>query len=272
MFANHTSLLIITLLAALLLNGCNSTPVASNSASRLPGNDEDALRWGGDEIGGAPYMFRDPDNPSRHIGFEKEIADEIGNRLDRQMQFIHAPWDSLIPALNRRDFHFALSGIEVTPERQALVNFTEPYYVCTKQWIVRANSDDIQSLEDLQDRPVGTLLESTSEHYLRKHHRGEIRTYEDAQRPYDELEIGEIDGVLLDLPIAAFYARANQNLRLIGDPIAPGQYAIAVRKEDTELLQELNRVLSEMKSDGTLKQILKNWHLWNEAQATDSGQ
>jgi polar amino acid transport system substrate-binding protein len=266
----HLTLTALVITTSVFTTACGDTrKQGESSAATDPGG---TLRWGGDEIGGAPYMFRDPNDNTRHIGFEKEIADEIGKRLNRKMEFIQTPWDSIIPALNRGDFDFALSGMEVTPERTAVIDFTDPYYVYTKQLVVRSNSNDIKSLKDLQGRVVGTLLESTSHKYLEKHHLGTVITYEDSQRPYDELEMGKIDAVFLDLPIAEFYARPNKNLKFIGSPIAPGHYAIAVRKKDEELKLQLNDALKEIKEDGTLKQILEKWNLWNDVQTTGTAE
>lgn len=249
--------------AALTLAGCSSGDTQSaDSSGKAP------LRWGSDESGGAPFEFRDPENPEKRIGFEVEIADEIGKRLGRPIEFVQTQWDTLIPALNRNDFDIAMSGLEITPERKEEAAFTIPYYVYTQQLVVRADQPQINSLADLKGHAVGTLAASAAERVLKQTPGIEVRSYDDNVRPYDDLEIGRVDGVLLDLPIAEYYAHPKKTLRFAGEPFAPGFYAIAVRKDDTKLLAEINGALEQMKKDGSLKAILTKWNLWNDAQTS----
>jgi len=251
------------LLVAVLgtMAGCSQSPTSTTDANA-------PLRWGSDESGGAPYEFRDPKDPSKRIGFEVEIVDEIARRLNRKIEFVQAPWETLIPALNRGDFDFAMSGIEITPERLAEVDFTVPYYVYTQQLVVRATDTKTNSLDDLNGKAIGTLGASAAERILRARKDIEVRSYDDNVRPYDDLEIGRVDGVLLDLPIAEYYARPKKSLRFAGKPFAPGDYAIAIRKNDTKLREDMNAAITEMQNDGTLQKILERWNLWNDAQTT----
>jgi len=252
-------------LAAVLctFTGCSQSPT-STSDTTAP------LRWGSDESGGAPYEFRDPNDPSKRIGFEVEIVDELAKRLNRKIEFVQSPWENLIPALNRGDFDFAMSGIEITPEREAEVDFTIPYYIYTQQLVVRAADTGINSLADLKGKAVGTLGASAAERVLRNTPGIEVRSYDDNVRPYDDLEIGRVDGVLLDLPIAEHYARPKASLRFAGEPFAPGFYGIAIRKDDKPLGEAMNTAITEMKKDGTLQKILERWNLWNDAQTNTS--
>ncbi|MGI8905421.1 MAG: ABC transporter substrate-binding protein [Candidatus Sumerlaeaceae bacterium] len=237
------------------------------SACSETGARKDTIRWGADEAGGAPFEFRDPKDPSKRVGFEVEISDEIGRRTGKKIEFVQAQWDTLIPALKRGDFDMAMSGIEITDERKAEADFTQPYYVYTQQLVVRAEQTSVTTLEDLKGRAVGTLAACAAERVLQNTPGIEVKSYDDNVRPYDDLAIGRIDGVLLDLCIASYYAKPNTKLRFAGEPFAPGHYGIAVRKEDVELRRQIDDALSGMKKDGTLERIYRKWELWNDAQA-----
>jgi polar amino acid transport system substrate-binding protein len=245
-------------IAPALLVGCSGS---SNAPSK------DVIRWGADEAGGAPFEFRDPKDPSKRIGFEVEIADEIGKRTGKKIEFVQAQWDTLIQGLKRNDFDIAMSGIEITDERKQEAAFSDPYYVYTEQLVVRADQTTITKLDDLKGHAVGTLAACAGERVLKDTPGIEVKSYDDNVRPYDDLAIGRIDGVLLDLCIATFYAKPNSKLRFAGEPFAPGNYGIALRKEDTALLKQINDALAAMKKDGTLEKIYRKWELWNEAQA-----
>jgi len=86
------------------------------------------LLWGSDSEGGAPYVFPDPQHPSRLIGFELDIMETIAKQLGVKAQLVQTSWDSLIPALERGDFDMAMNGLEIIPEREKRVLFSRPYY------------------------------------------------------------------------------------------------------------------------------------------------
>jgi polar amino acid transport system substrate-binding protein len=76
------------------------------------------LRWGGDIQGGEPYVYQDPNDGSRLIGFEVEIADALARRLGMRAAFVQNDWQTLIASLERGDFDMILNGLEVTSARR----------------------------------------------------------------------------------------------------------------------------------------------------------
>src|SRR5262249_2120802 len=85
---------------------------------------------------------------------------------------------------------------------------------------------------------------------------------------YQDLELGRIDGVLLDWPIAVYYARNNPKLEFAGEPIEPGYYAIALRPGDQKLAAEVNAALGRLFERGEVRHIYERWGLWNADQET----
>src|SRR5512136_351795 len=100
------------------------------------------LRWGADAEGGAPYEFQDPRDPSRIIGFEVEIVEALGRILGRPTQFVQNQWDGLVPGLERGNYDIVISGLEITPDRAQVINFSRPYYVTFEQLSVRREDTD----------------------------------------------------------------------------------------------------------------------------------
>jgi His/Glu/Gln/Arg/opine family amino acid ABC transporter permease subunit len=233
------------------------------------------IRWGTDAEGGAPYTYRDPDDPNRHIGFEVEIIAEIEKEIGRPIVLTQYDFMSLVMGLERGDFDMAMNGLEVTPDRKAKVLFSRPYYVFREQLVVRHDETRFGDLDGCakHDGLVGTLEDTAASRLL--HGRG-IRTkmYDGVVEPYRDLTLGRLDAVLLDLPIAIYYARPNHDLRFAGEPLTPGYYAIAFRPADTTLKESIDGALSRMIADGRLRAILERWNLWDEAQeglATTTG-
>src|SRR5262245_25145281 len=74
------------------------------------------MNWAGDAEGGAPYQMPDPRNPSKIIGFEVDIAEELARRMGRTANFIQNQWDGLVPGLERGEYDMVIAGLEITPE------------------------------------------------------------------------------------------------------------------------------------------------------------
>src|SRR6478752_7178885 len=87
------------------------------------------LRWGGDSASGAPYVFQDPKDPAHVIGFEVDVANLIAKSMGTKALFVQNQWDSLVPGLKRGDYDCVINGLEITDDRKAEVDFSDPYYL-----------------------------------------------------------------------------------------------------------------------------------------------
>lgn len=225
------------------------------------------LRWGLDLEGGAPYEFTDPQNPGQVIGFEKDIADELAKHLKRPITHVQTNWDSLIPALNRGSFDIAMAGIELSDEHKQGALFSRPYCVYQQQIVVRSDDNHVLVFQDLKGKRVGTLSGSAAHRMLEQLGGVDMKFYSDMFAIYQDLMLGRLDAVFLDLPIAAYYAHGNKKLRFIEPAMGEGYYAIALRKGDEALKRQIDTALGAMLADGSLERILRRWNLWTPAQA-----
>jgi len=225
------------------------------------------LLWGADAEGGAPYVYPDPDKPERMIGFESELADAIAARLGVKAKMVQNQWDQLIPALGGGNFDIILNGLEITPDVQQQVAMTEPYYVYTQQIVTRRESGVPTTMTELKGKAVGVQSSSVAQRLLEKMGGTDLRIYPGNVESFRDLKAHRIDAVLLDLPIAIFYAKPDAELQFSGAPFAPGYYAIGVPKEDTMLLAALNQAIHDLAADGTLERIDRKYNVWDERQA-----
>ncbi len=256
----------ISYITFLILFLCFLAPAISSEQSLERVKKRGYLLWGTDAEGGAPYAFPDPNNPNKLIGFEIDIAEAIGRELGVKIKYVQNAWDSLIPALERGDFDIAVNGIEITPQRLERVIFTKPYYVYTLQTVVRIDEDHIKDFEDLKGKRVGTLQGAVSHSLLEELGGVNIKVYSGVVEPYEDLALGRLDAVFLDSPIAAYYAKPNKKLKYVGKPIGEGLYGMALRKEDKELRDAIDRILLKLIESGELKRIYDKWNLWDESQ------
>lgn len=256
----------ISLLIGLMVVFIVMMPAASDTGSLEKIRKRGYLLWGSDAEGGAPYVFPAPDNPERFIGFEVDIAAAIGRELGVAARQSQNAWDSLIPALDRGDFDMVINGIEITPQREERVLFSMPYYIYTEQLVVRADDESIRDISDLRGKKAGTLSGTVAQEILTGVGGVDVRIYPGQVEPYEDLALGRIDAVLLDLPIAAYYAKPNKKLKYAGKPLGEGFYGIAIRKNDKELKQAVDEIIRRLLASGELRRIYEKWDLWNETQ------
>ena len=269
-------------LAALVLLLIFTSASAVSTAADDPARNErlrerlksGVLRWGGDAEGGAPYQLRDPQDPARVIGFEVEIADAVVATIGKQLklplkaQFVQYEWVSLEQGLNdTKDFDLILSGYERNEDNKDRLRFSRPYCYYGLQLVVRANDNAIQTLADCVNRPVATMAGTASERTVQQAGVKNIVTFAGQVEPFFDLELGRVDAVLLDLPVVTFYSAPNPRLKSVGPPIAPGAYLGALRRNDLDLAAAVDDALSAIMIDGTLRDILRKWHLWDADQA-----
>lgn len=224
------------------------------------------ITWGFDAEGGAPYVFHDPAHPTKHIGFEVELVAAIARELGVKVQYFQNAWDSVLLSLQRGDFDIALNGIEITPDREQSVLFSRPYYAYAEQIVARSSDNRVHRLEDLHGKKVGTLYNTEAKRLLEEMGDVAVSIYSGQVEPFKDLLLNRIDAVFVDLPIAAYYAMPNPQLHMVGGPVGEGYYGIALRKEDTSLAEELNRIIEKLLKSGELKKIYSRWGLWNVAQ------
>ena len=226
---------------------------------------QEQLRWGADPSGGAPYVYTDPANPDRYIGYEKEMVDALAAAMGRQAIFIPSDWETLVSALQRKSFDVIVNGLEPTGDRAQQIAFSNPYYIFQLQLTVRRDDNNIKSIEDCKNRVVGTLGNTAASRLLQQQNIP-FRSYADPIGAYRDLELKRIDAVVMDVPAEAFYARQNPRLKAAGPPFSRGFYVIGLRKGDDAFKAEVDKAIEKIITDGTLEQILKRWNLWNDAQ------
>ena len=252
------------LLVVLLFTGAGLPLLAVDSLQEVQRRGE--LRWGADAEGGAPYVYPDPQRPEQLVGFEYELADALAAKLGVKARMVQNQWDQLVPALERGNFDIILNGLELTAENQRRIAMSQPYFVYAQQIVTRRETDGLTRQEDLKGKAVGVLSSSVAERLLEQMGGVDLRHYPGNVESLRDLKAKRIDAVLMDLPIATYYAQPDPAVKLAGAPFAPGYYGIGVRKEDPLLLAALNRAIQELAADHTLERIYRKYGVWDERQ------
>jgi polar amino acid transport system substrate-binding protein len=221
------------------------------------------LTWGADATGGAPYILRDPANPEKIIGFEVDLAAALAAELGTKPEFVQNQWDSLVPGLKRGNYDVVINGIEITEDRKAEIDFSDPYYLADETLTVRKDTYDINALPDLKGRKAGTLKACLAERILNATPGVQVLGYDSQTTLYDDLANGRIDAVLLDEPAAIYYGGMDRRLRNLPGQFGALAYGIGVRKGDEKLLNKINVALRALMRRGELRRIYERWGIWN---------
>lgn len=224
------------------------------------------LVWGADSEGGAPYTFTDPRNPANIIGFEVDLADALAARMGRKARFVQNQWDGLVPGLERGEYDVVINGLEITPERAGRIHFSNPYFYSTLTITRRLDDERVQRPEDLRSLTVGVLKVTYAEKYVQNLGNVTLRSYDSQVQPFIDLNLGRLDAVVMDTPIALYYATGPQ-VKNIEIPTARMSFGVGIRKSDEELLRQVNTAIESLKQDGTLRKIYSDWGIYNAATA-----
>lgn len=191
------------------------------------------------------------------VGFDVDLAQEIADDLGYQLKVEDMAFDGLIAALQGRRVDIIAAAMTVTPERAKSINFSDPYYEASQMIIVHKDNSEITSKADLVGKRVGVQLGTTGDEMV-----GEIVDVVKVQMPavpalLQDLAAGRLDAVVLDNAPAKEYLRNRPELMTLDEQLSTENYAIAIHKDDTELLESVNRTIQRIKSDGTYEDMMK---------------
>lgn len=220
------------------------------------------LRWGCDSQGGAPYVYNDRENLGRLIGFEVELADALAAELGARAEAVPNQWSLLIPGLQRGDYDIAMNGLEVTPEREREVLFSKAYYISNLEVAVRKDEAPSRTLAGLRGKRVGTLKESLAERLLASMPEIQISAYEGQVEPYFDLGFKRLDAVVMDTPIARYYAH-GRGFEMAPAEFGEARYAVACQKGDESLVAALDAAFEKLARTGKLREIYERYGIWN---------
>ncbi|MEH0834172.1 transporter substrate-binding domain-containing protein [Pectobacterium cacticida] len=193
-------------------------------------------------------------------GFDIELTEAIAKKLDRPIEWTNVDFKGLIPSLTSGRADIAISAIYITPERQQVVNFTVPYLAGGLVVMVKEGNNSIQKADDLNGKKVSVQTGTKSVGWL-KTHMPAVQTVEveKNQQMYNLVSIGRVDAAVTGKPAAYQYARTRGGMKILPTPLTSEEYGIAVRKDETALVGEINTALEQLKADGSYQQLLDKW-------------
>lgn len=198
-------------------------------------------------------------------GIDIDVAAAIAQKLGLELQIDNMGFDACILAVQQGKSDICMAGLTVTPERSAVMDFTDTYANGVQVVIVAANSD-IATLDDLaNDKMIGTQMGTTGYIYCSDtvenggYGEDHVVPYDDGAAAIQALLKGQIDAVVIDNMPAQEYVAANPGLKILDMEYANEDYAIGVAKGNTALLDAVNAALNELIADGTVQSIVDKY-------------
>lgn len=191
------------------------------------------------------------------VGFDIDLVKAIGKKLDMEIVIKDMAFDGLIPALETNKVDIVIAGMTASDERKMAVNFSNPYYTANQVIILNDNNNDIKTFDDLNGKLVGVMLGFTGDVVVSEMKDVKSKKYNASYAAIMELQNNKIDAVVLDSETALNYVKNNKGLKLAETSGEPEEYAIAISKKNSELLNKINTALDELKKDGTYETLLK---------------
>jgi polar amino acid transport system substrate-binding protein len=231
------------------------------------------IRWGADEEGGGPYIYKD--EHQKLTGFEVELMDELARRLKVTHERVQGEWRDLPKTLDNRDdlVDILLNGFELTPEHLANKRIASvPYYAYELQLIARTGDAVVIGWDDLRNEKkkvkVGVLSGSAAHTFAQKNFdaTADVIAYESTTTMLRQIKNLALDATIQDNPATTFYLPDFPGLQVVGPNVARGYYVIYCRAADTRLRDAVDAALLALARDGTLQQIYSKYGIWNETQ------
>lgn len=204
-----------------------------------------------------PYEFHDGD---KVVGIDAEIAEAIAAELGMKLEIEDIAFDSIIPEITSGKADMALAGMTVTEDRKKSVDFSDTYASASQMIIVKDDST-IAGPDDLKGVVVGVQLGTTGDIYVSDLEADgtTVERYNKGFEAVQALSQGKIDAVVIDGEPAKTFVAETDGIKILDEAFTEEEYAIAVKKGNTELLDKINAALEKLKADGKLDEIVAKY-------------
>lgn len=258
---SQITLILVTILA-LLLVACQQASADSHLAE---------IRETGKIVVGtsADYPpFESVDESGNFVGFDIALIEEIGRRLDLEIEIQDMPFDSLIAAVQEGKLDLAISAFNYDEERDRSVDFTEPYYFAEDAILVAEGfAGTINAPEDLADYVVGAQTGTTQDGWITDNlidggtlPESNYFRYERIDQAALDLKAGRVEALLMESVVARSLAADLGGLQLVYEgEVSSGPMNIVIPEGDTELAEALNEVLAELQAEGFIDALVMEY-------------
>jgi len=225
-----------------------------------------AKEWKQIRIGveGAYPPFSKTEEDGSVTGFDIDIANALCTELEAKCTLVKQDWDGIIPALLGRKFDAIIATMDITEERQKKVAFTDKYQHIPARFVALKETAYEATNEFMKDKNIGVQRATTMDLYISDNFpSAKIKRYGSADEAYLDLKAGRLDYVIADSAAIAGGLLAKEGgdkFEFVGPKLTDPKWfgygaGIAIRKQDKDLAEQLNKAIAAIRADGTYKKI-----------------
>lgn len=194
------------------------------------------------------------------VGFDVDAAKKMGELLNLNVDFKNPAWETIPAGLQQGKYDVSIGSMTITPERQKVLAFTDPYYYTSGQIFVKKGGPQITGVADLAGKKVGVGAATTYYDYLKKNSDAIVKTYTTDADTFPDLANGNLDFVMTAGPTGQQAILSGQPFEFSGKPLYYEDLAFALKLDEADWLAMLNYAIQTMHSDGSLTAMSKQWY------------
>lgn len=204
----------------------------------------------------APFEYREA---GKLVGFDVDMGEEIAKRMGVKIEWVEIEFKGIIAGLRSKRVDLLITALTKTPERAAQIEFSTSYYNAGIGAAKKSGSPIVQPT-DLAGRIVGVQIGSSGERFVRGQLKDvkEVKSYDTILLALKDLEIGRVEAVVNPLPSIRYNMKGLKNLETT-KIWSDSTVGINTRKDDGDLMAEINKHLAALKSEGFLDKLDKKW-------------
>lgn len=192
------------------------------------------------------------------IGFDVDLANEIANRLGKEIMLESIKWDTDFKLLREGTIDLIISAVPYNPEKDVIVDFSKPYF-SMNYMLISLSGSEIKIKDDLGGKKVGILeagAENLDPEYLASF---EVVKYKEILELLDGLKTQDLSAILLGLPVAINLLKENaESYNVLDETISSQEFVIVYRK-GSQLKGMIDTAMEGIKRDGTYDTIYNKW-------------
>ncbi len=257
-----TAMILAATMSLTVLAGCGGSGDTASEGSAAAEKKGDVVIVGTNPTF-EPFEYQD--ESGNMTGFDLDLMAAIGEDQGFDVEFKSLEFDALVGAITTGNIDVVASGMSITPERLKSVAFADPYMDASLGIMVAADSD-IASKEDLAGKALGAQIGTTGADEVNAMKDdgtiADAKILDNYNTCIQELLNGGIDAIIIDIPVAqAFMAKQGDKVKLVGEPYVADYYGLAVKKDNTELQEKLNKGLANLIENGKFEELCKKYEL-----------
>ncbi|WP_290773980.1 ABC transporter substrate-binding protein [Anaerofustis sp.] len=251
------STMIVFILSLCLFSGCGSKEEVSDTAQFI--KDKTLVVAIDNTYPPMEYVNKE----GKTVGFDIELAKAIGKKMGREVEFINVGWDGIFAGLDSEKYDLVISSVGINKDRQEQLALSNPYLANQQVIISAKDGKQIKSVDELNGKTVAVQVSTTSDatcqYYLSQGIEFDLRQFDGMTEAFVALEGGSVDCVVTDLVVGEYYVHNNsQKFIKTCDKLTNEPIAIAAKKSNQPLIEEINKILDELKEEGTISNISKD--------------